>query len=155
MRIVIDLGCAGRDAADSLAVLAEEYSPDIIYGFDPSRQLLHDVRHRIGDADVVLERKAAWVVNGEISFCEDGSASRIGPGSMVEVFDFSDWLRRLQADEIIVKMDIEGAEVPVLRKMVADGTDLLVDELLVEWHYDEHDVKQEVEVRCPVREWWL
>ena len=47
-------------------------------------------------------------------------------------------------------MDIEGAEVQVLEKMKADGTDALVDELLVEWH------GQKVEgLECPVREWWM
>ncbi|WP_251052289.1 MULTISPECIES: FkbM family methyltransferase [unclassified Streptomyces] len=33
-------------------------------------------------------------------------------------------------------MDIEGAEYPVLTKLVADGTIDLISVLYIEWHYD-------------------
>jgi hypothetical protein len=36
--------------------------------------------------------------------------------------------------DVVVKMDIEGAEFPILEKMIDDGTDLLTTLLLVEWH---------------------
>jgi hypothetical protein len=34
-----------------------------------------------------------------------------------------------------MKLDVEGAEYPVLEKMVADGSIELIDELLVEFHW--------------------
>lgn len=39
------------------------------------------------------------------------------------------------SDFIFVKMDIEGAEWPVLEKMINDGTIGLIDELAFECHF--------------------
>lgn len=156
MRVVADLGCMERNGADSLAVLAVEYGPCMIFGFDPS-PLLNEETKTIGNSVAVLSRQAAWLYDGAIGFREDGSGSSIGVGDAVLCFDFSRWLRELVADEIVVKMDIEGAEVQVLEKMIEDGTDSLVDELLVEWHTDDEKFVQDLEEKlaCKVRRWWL
>jgi hypothetical protein len=76
----------------------------------------------------------------------------------VACFDFSRWLSDLRTshprpDVIVVKMDIEGAEVPVLQKMIEDGTDALIDELLVEWHGAGEELEETL--RCTVRRWWM
>ena len=156
MRVVVDLGCMERNGADSLAVLAVEYGPAMIFGFDPS-PLLEEETKTIGNSVAVLSRKAAWLYDGAIGFREHGSGSSIGVGDAVLCFDFSAWLRELVADEIIVKMDIEGAEVELLKRMIADGTDSLVDELLVEWHTPDEAFVEELEAKlaCKVRRWWL
>jgi FkbM family methyltransferase len=152
VRVVVDLGCFPQNGADSIAALRKEYDPHVIYGFDP----MLDGDTQTDEADglvVILKREAAWVEDGTLLFHEDGSASRIGAyGFEVTCFDFSHWLQVYKGtdDEVFVKMDIEGAEVPVLEKMIADGTDALVDELLVEWHGKVVDG-----YRCPAREWWL
>jgi hypothetical protein len=76
----------------------------------------------------------------------------------VPCFDFSTWLRTLP-EPPIVKLDVEGAEFPILEKLVADGTDVLVAALLVEWHDDKmpgHAARREAllaSLRCPVAPW--
>jgi FkbM family methyltransferase len=159
VRVVVDLGCIPRNGAASLPTLAWEYDPDTLYGFDAGDDLVEGTTFRKGGVQVHLRRAAAWVEDGTVLFHEDGSGSRIGAyGVEVPSIDFSKWLRALKrktkADEIIVKMDIEGAEVQILRKMIADGTDKLMTELLVEWHSAGDEGLEEF-VRCPVRRWWL
>jgi hypothetical protein len=149
--VVVDLGCATQHGVDSLTPLAQEYQPELIYGFDGSRSLDVDVSE-IAGVPVKLARKVAWIEDGTLSFHEDGWGSRIGPGDEVECFDFSRWLRRLRRKPV-VKMDIEGAEVAIVEKMIADGTDRLVRELLVEWHGSGEEL--EAQLHCPVRRWWL
>lgn len=51
-----------------------------------------------------------------------------------DCFDFSDWLKQYEDDYVVVKMDIEGAEFPVLDKMIKDGTIQIPAKLLVEFH---------------------
>ena len=83
---------------------------------------------------------AAWIYDGEIEIGGEGDATshRLSDGKQtVPCFDFSQWLAKLDRpkdDEIIVKMDIEGAEYEVLPKMLEDGTISLVQELIIEWH---------------------
>jgi FkbM family methyltransferase len=54
----------------------------------------------------------------------------------VKIIDFSKYLaeQALHYDKIIVKMDIEGAEVELLEKMIAEGSINLMDVLYVEFH---------------------
>jgi len=54
----------------------------------------------------------------------------------VRTVDFSRWLSRhfCRADDVAVKMDIEGAEFEVLEHLLRDGSAALVDTLSIEWH---------------------
>jgi FkbM family methyltransferase len=54
----------------------------------------------------------------------------------IDSVDFGQWLKKnfTQKDFILVKMDIEGAEYPILRKMLKDGSIKYVDKLYVEFH---------------------
>lgn len=62
----------------------------------------------------------------------------------VQAIDFSQFLLYINSEmnedhfkppfEIYIKMDIEGAEFKVLRKMLADGTMKLVKEIWIEFH---------------------
>lgn len=57
------------------------------------------------------------------------------PGE-VPAIDFSAWLSRTFSpdDYLLCKLDIEGSESPVLRKMLIDGTICACNRLSVEWH---------------------
>ncbi len=76
----------------------------------------------------------------------------------VPCFDFSAWLRTLP-EPPIVKFDVEGAEFPILERMVETGADALVKELLVEWHDDKmvdfpaRKASLLAQLRCPVASW--
>jgi len=55
----------------------------------------------------------------------------------VDCIDFSDWIRSnfSKRDHIVVKMDVEWAEYPILGKMLADESIDYVSELLIEFHW--------------------
>ena len=53
---------------------------------------------------------------------------------LVEAIDFSQFIKEYSEKKLIIKMDIEGAEYEVLRKMIKDKTVSLIDTLYVETH---------------------
>ena len=53
---------------------------------------------------------------------------------MVDAIDFSEFVRGLQGNRIVIRMDIEGAEFPVLRKLIKEETIRKVSDLHIEWH---------------------
>ena len=54
----------------------------------------------------------------------------------VKCFDFSYYIKDNfnKEDYIVVKLDIEGAEYPVMDKLIEDGTIDYIDSIYVEWH---------------------
>jgi FkbM family methyltransferase len=172
--IVVDLGCFPHWNEISIEALLERYRPDVLYGFDPWPGLKPG-ENDVEGARVILDRRAAWIEDGEIEFAHvrglrgwDSTVMRAknsrgewsGAGEIVRVpcFDFSAWLRGLP-ERPIVKFDVEGAEFPILEHMVEDGTDVLVAEALVEWHdvhmpdFAERKATLLSELRCPVATW--
>lgn len=100
------------------------------------------------DLDLPLhkfEKSAVWVEDTTLFFSIDPQhqASHIKDlaGSpykkvvAVPAFDFSEYVAHLPAAEIVCSMDIEGAEFPVLRKMIIDGTIGKLKMLDVEFHH--------------------
>lgn len=62
--------------------------------------------------------------------------------AMVRTIDFAKWLLDNFAgrEDLIVKMDIEGAEYEVLPRLIATGAIRLIGELRCEWHWDRFPV---------------
>ena len=56
----------------------------------------------------------------------------------VKSFDFSQWIETNFSldDYVIVSLDIQGGEYPVVEKMLADSTMKYVDRLYIDWHPD-------------------
>lgn len=69
----------------------------------------------------------------------------------VEVINFSNYLKekRDKFDKIVVKMDIEGAEVDLLEKMIADNSIDLVDYIYIEFHaqYQSAELSKKTRIR--------
>lgn len=172
--IVVDLGCFPHRDEISIEPLIARFQPDVLYGFDPWPALVEGETF-VGGTRVVLRRAAAWIEDGEVEFARvrgirgwDSTVMRAknakgewsGAAEVVRVpcFDFSAWLRTLP-EPPVVKLDVEGAEFPLLEKLVADGTDEFVESLLVEWHDDKMpDVGERKAglvdaLRCPVLPW--
>jgi len=65
----------------------------------------------------------------------DGKGNRLENFVSIEAIDFSKFLEQFKDyDQVIVKMDIEGAEYDVLRHLMKEGTASIMDELFVETH---------------------
>ena len=55
---------------------------------------------------------------------------------LVKSFDFSQWIETNFSldDYVILSLDIQGGEFPVLEKMVVDSTTKYLDRLYIDWH---------------------
>lgn len=142
MRMVIDVGALdwGPDAS-SIEKLADRFEPALLMAFDPYHEFSTRTWVR-GETTVVQERKAAWTRNGKVSFWEDGTASRIPTGCggleqlQVECFDLGELIERssLAYDDIILKLDCDGAEHAILPHLARTGALGMLSLLLVEFH---------------------
>lgn len=113
-----------------------------IYSFEPEVQ--PDVNLEDLPPYTLLEY-AVWTEDGEVEFLLDPrkQASHIAgiagteyeDSMLVPSMDFSRFVKELPEAEIICSMDIEGAEFPVLRKMIADGTASRIKVLDIEFHH--------------------
>lgn len=174
----IDVGAYNGDtflsfmATDKLPAPPEKFD---VYLFEPNPKftpILNLLKDKFDNIKLV-STAAVWVSDGEQDYALDtndlayGSTLMQGkteiwdkfPKVKVKTFDFSDWVKQFKDDYLIVKMDIEGAEFPILEKMLEDDTLRHIDQLWVELHpnkvreytttYSDHlieRVKQETEV---------
>ena len=54
---------------------------------------------------------------------------------IVDCIDLSEFIKTFNKDDyIILKLDVEGAEYPILEKMIENNTISYIDELYIEWH---------------------
>jgi len=97
---------------------------------------------------VAIINAGIWIADGKRRFYlspGDGSSffKRKKTGKLnikmpvsVNIIDFSKWIMSnfKKEDYIIVKMNVEGAEYPVLRKMINDGSIKYIDRLYIQWH---------------------
>ncbi|XP_070580600.1 uncharacterized protein [Ptychodera flava] len=79
---------------------------------------------------------------------QDGGDRRLSYRKTVPSIDLSSWLRETfnHRDYVILKLDVEGAEYSILRKMMLDGTIHLVDKLYGEYHDDQPTGESEEEI---------
>ncbi|MFG2174078.1 FkbM family methyltransferase [Streptomyces niveus] len=151
------------DCGTNLGVVLNRFMHELpdhdFYAFEPNEKLLQSIRDEVERAAhsprVEISHSAVWTHDGMINlFLGHHESSTVMPGKRVPTVyeqqidysspvpvpatDFSSWLRRTvnPGDHVVVKMDIEGAEYPVLTKLIADGTLDLISVLYIEWHYD-------------------
>lgn len=166
--IVVDVGCYPHGPEESIHKLIDRFHPEILFGFDPFPALVEGVATVDGTV-VVLRRAAAWTEAGVLPIrveSHDGvpgiatGVTTFGDPDRIEVeaFDLLGFLVALPAGAVL-KLDAEGAELPILRSVAARGIDERLSLVLVEWHPEElaHGMFCEVEDRprllCPVEEW--
>lgn len=137
--VVVDLGCHSHPShegvsQDSIRQLISRFRPELLFGFDPHPDT-HVGLWRENGCDVAVYRYAAWTRYGRIPYTADGLSSRIGEGAAdVDCFDLATWLELNAPHGCILKLDVEGAEYPLLEHMLATGAAQFVSLLLVEWH---------------------
>jgi FkbM family methyltransferase len=154
--VVIDLGChthPGFPEDESVHALIDRFQPGVLFGFDPHPDLEIGPTV-IGDTEVTLSRSAAWTYDGLIDYDPSPQrplAASVGAGPLkVACFD----LARFVKPGDIVKMDVEGAEYPLIRHLIETGADKKLERLLVEWHQPTTGRAYLLSLlSCPVEEW--
>lgn len=142
MKIYISCGFyVGRDL-DYYAPLMDESW--VVYAFEPNTELNVEESIKRFPFKVQWLKKAVWVEDGEVEFVLDGrdDASHISElrtnqdrKITVSCIDFSRFVAELPKDAtIVVSMDCEGAEFPILEKMLVEGTAQRIALLDIEFH---------------------
>jgi hypothetical protein len=154
MTIVVDIGCARYGNDYSIERLIEEFHPEVLYGFDPipfvtspfaSEIIANSGEGAYGEYEVevdgcrvVVQGRAAWIYDGEIGLFRDGLSTHVVEDptrEQVPCFDLAYFIRSIPSDqEIILKIDAETAEYPLLEHLIATRTDELLKLAWVEWH---------------------
>jgi FkbM family methyltransferase len=165
--IVVDIGCAKQESEESVYTLCERFKPALLFGFDPELEAesIERYEHR---TTIIRSRQAAWVSAGSIPWISNGIASGVPrgdhPGEFeVPCFDLIAFLRGLIGHALILKMDCEGAEYPIMRALRSSELDRRLELVLVEWHsgptpegwYDGKGWEDmgRTRLRCPVELW--
>lgn len=146
-KIFLDLGSYD---GDTLKLFRDKY-PDgksyKAYCFEPNRFLAS----HYDKLNCEYIKAAAWTHDGQVRFyvAEKYIASTVMPNkhgrikifnkivrNMVPCIDFSSWLEKNVSidDDVVCKIDIEGAEYDVLEKVVGDGNLKFIKKLYVDWH---------------------
>lgn len=152
MNLYVDLGCYDGDTVEEFRNWRRIAFPDKeewdIDAFDPNPAFKPEWDKKVDDR-TMFTQAAAWTEDGFAQFAIDESQplgstlmeSKIkvwDSGKKIEVttFDFSKYVKTMRDiyDFIVVKMDIEGAEFPLLEKMVREGTVAMCDWLMIEFH---------------------
>lgn len=142
-KIFIDVGYYIGRALDYYAPLMDETWK--VYVFEPNTEL--DVEESIKRFPFKAEwiKAAAWTEDGEVEFRLagrndashiDGIRDSVDRKITVPCIDFSKFVAELPEDATIVcSFDGEGAEYPVFRKMLEEGTANRIDLLDIEFHH--------------------
>lgn len=154
--IFVDLGAYNGDTVEqfiSWGQLLGDISDARVFAFEPNPNFKaewEDIveRQKKHVKEITFKQAAAWIDDYGLEFSlwsESPIGSTVMPAkrnwdagqvSYVPCFDFSNWLKQFKGEDIYVKFDIEGAEYPILKKMIADGTDKLCKLMMIEWHAD-------------------
>lgn len=147
MKVFIDLGAY---TGDTLEEAMEIYTDvDMFYGFEPFENSFNEMSGKLGNLkNVILIKKAVSDINGaeslflKISGAEGHSLcsnkSNVSKNHIeIESIDFSKFILEnfKKSDEIILKVNIEGAEYKLFQKMIKDGSIAYISKIFCEWHY--------------------
>ena len=147
-KIFIDCGSYTGDTI-SLFMKTPSYSKDyVIYSLEAARSRIDIQKKTFKDLNIQYLAAVVWIYDGEITFKQStrrkGLADALFKNRLASsekdvilpCIDFSQWMLKnfVTNDYIVLKMDIEGAEVEVLRKMIDDASIKLVKILYLETH---------------------
>jgi FkbM family methyltransferase len=140
-------------------------------GYDDKWKVLQD---EFPEVRIHFLRSAAWLYDGHIvlnvypdiahwvglsnTILPQNRHFGVGVKLTVPCLDFSRWLANLQQENVLLKLDVEGAEYDLLDKLIADGTISKVGKLYVEFHDwlmpDEYKARHKsIWDRCPLYLW--
>lgn len=130
---VIDVGCAHYGGPDSTEYILEEYPGRFAIALDPN-VASHCYFH--GQTFVARLRVAAWTESRTMRYRNAGLGGFIDDhpvaGVEVETVDLAALVRAFAP--VILKIDAEGSEYPLLEHLMAERVDDLVQLAWIEWH---------------------
>lgn len=152
----VDLGSFRGDIIRKYMASPLYLPDDVIHAFEPN-PIIPEAFFLLYPQQAIIHREAAWTENGTIDLYvnknnrKDVQGTSICNGKttgdldfdhpkQVKCIDFPYFLRSLfceiEGGKIRVKMNIEGAEYPLLNKMCDDGSINIIDTLYlrVHWH---------------------
>lgn len=162
--IVLDVGAVPWGREESVGPLIERFAPRLLLAFDPHPEMVEGFEVH-GDTLVVGRRAAAWTHGGSIlvrlnKIITAPAMDRIRPyEEVVEVdcFDLCELINALPASEgIVLKLDCEGSEYPLLNALAEKGLDTKLELVLVEWHtgiYAHGMETRRPQLSCPLELW--
>lgn len=143
MKIFLDCGYYVGKALDYYAPLMDDTWQ--VYVFEPNVNLDVEASLKRFPFKAKWVKKAVWTEDGEVDFRLTGREDAAHIDSIrastdrkvtVPCIDFSKFVAKLPKDATIVcSFDAEGAEFPVLRKMIKDGTAQRLSLLDIEFHH--------------------
>lgn len=164
--IVVDLGCCsyqrGNQLEDSITTLIKRFKPKVLFGFDPHPGLQEGVG-QVHGTTVITSRRAAWTFDGMSPLELQGNCTHLTTGAehdLVGTFDIASFIGSLPDLNIVLKIDVEGAEYALLPHLAeADLMDKFT-RVLIEWHTGEYANGLEsdrdpilAKISCPVESW--
>jgi hypothetical protein len=135
--IVIDIGCATYGGDESINALVNEFHPRFLWGYDPSMQ---PAEYVIDETLVTITQAAVWTYDGEIGFRIAGLGGQVDrQGRKVPCLDIAGIVQAAESldDEVVLKLDCEGAEYELVPRLRGDHADLDLTLALIEWHCSE------------------
>ncbi len=148
MKILIDCGAnRGQSVEQFRKLFPADHTEFVIYCFEPHIEAAAKIDLAPNHGAVFA--KAAGTADGRVDFFPGPStlgSTLYGDkitGSIssepvkVPAVDLSQFLKDKSRpdDYVVLKLNVEGAEYPILRRMLVDGTLALIDRLYVAWHH--------------------
>ncbi len=159
-RVYLDLG---GNKGQGLRHFISSYNIDpenwVVETFEPDPNC--DIENQIKDLGYVkINNKAVWTHTGKVNFSQldensEGSSVEClmsegncaNPNSesfrkhdhiiSIDCIDISTILSKYKDfNFVLVKMDVEGSEFNLLRKIIEDGSIEIINDLYVEWHHE-------------------
>ena len=131
--IVID---AGGYMGDWSAKIIEKYNPYITI-YEPVKEFYDEIYGRFAtNLKVEVQNQALWIFNGLVDFGVNNTSSgiycykNIIEVKAVDVVDELDYCNKID----LMKINIEGAEIALLLRMVIQGLISKVDNILIQFH---------------------
>jgi FkbM family methyltransferase len=151
MKVILDFGTnTGEGLRSIIKILSKDQNLDNwqIRCFEPNNDILLD-ESLAKLPNIELNRQAVWNGNGRVQFSicpisSEGSSvkclidqAHFGHDNIITVdcVDIHTILSQYTTNDfIIIKLDIEGSEFTVLRRIIETGHASKINRLFVEWH---------------------
>lgn len=145
-KIILDVGAnKGQNVTNLRKLYGEDFT---VYSFEPNPSCTSIFKTKwSGTPNVHLIEKAAYIFDGAQTFYlgrtkessslrDDKTFNMSGESIIVDCIDFSKWIKNnlKKEDQIILYMDIEGAEYDVLDKMIEEDLLGWFNEVYMEFH---------------------